>query len=125
MWFWYYILGTVLLIPLIIIIGGIIMQKSCPKKINSLFGYRTSRSMKNMDTWRFAHEYCGRLWWRLGLIMTVPSVLILIPFYTSSEDVIGTVGTVIALIQCTLLFIPIIQTESALKKTFYEDGTRK
>ena len=125
MWFWYYILGTVLLIPLIVIICGIMMQKRCPKNINHIFGYRTSRSMKNMDTWKFAHEYCGRLWWRLGIILIVPSVLVLIPFYASSDDVIGVVGTVIALVQCALLFIPILQTESALKRTFNNDGARK
>ncbi|MDO4554333.1 MAG: SdpI family protein, partial [Lachnospiraceae bacterium] len=28
--------------------------------MNGLKGYRTSRSMKNMDTWKFAHEYSGR-----------------------------------------------------------------
>lgn len=50
-----------LLIPVVVIVTGRIMWKHYPKNINGLVGYRTTRSMKNMDTWRFANEYCGRL----------------------------------------------------------------
>lgn len=33
------------------ILGGRIMWKHSPKNINCVIGYRTSRSMKNIDTW--------------------------------------------------------------------------
>ena len=36
-------------------------MKKAPKEINSVFGYRTSMSMKNKDTWEFAHKYCGKV----------------------------------------------------------------
>ena len=45
------------------------MWKHCPKHINGMLGYRTTRSMKNMDTWKFAHDYCGKLWWKIGWVM--------------------------------------------------------
>ena len=45
--------------------------------------------MKNMETWKFAHDYCGRLWWRLGLITLVPTALLHIPFYHSDVKTIG------------------------------------
>ena len=51
-----------LIIPIVMIIGGRMMWKHCPKHINGIVGYRTTRSMKNMDTWKFAHDYCGKLW---------------------------------------------------------------
>lgn len=35
---------------------GIFLTVHDPKNINGLIGYRTSRSMRNMDTWNFAHE---------------------------------------------------------------------
>ena len=25
--------------------------------------------MKNDETWKFGNEYCGRLWYRIGLII--------------------------------------------------------
>ncbi|MBQ8689389.1 MAG: SdpI family protein [Clostridia bacterium] len=124
MWFWWFMLICDLLIPVIMFIAGIIMWKHCPKNINAFFGYRTTRSMKNMDTWRFAHDYCGRLWWKIGLIMLVPSALIHIPFYHSDENTLGLVGGILMTIQCIVLIVSIFPTESALKNTFNDDGTR-
>ncbi len=125
MWFWWFMLICDLLIPVIMIIAGRMMWKHCPKNINVVLGYRTTRSMKNMDTWRFAHDYCGRLWWKIGLIMLIPSVLIHIPFYHSNENMIGIVGIILITIQCIVLIVSIFPTEAALKKTFFDDGTRR
>ena len=125
MWFWWFMLICDLLIPAVMLIGGRAMWKHCPKQINHFLGYRTTRSMKNMDTWRFAHEYCGRLWWKIGCIMLVPSFLIHIPFYHSSESVLGILGMVLMTVQCIVIIAPIFPTEAALKKTFHEDGTRR
>ena len=122
MWF---IFACDLLIPIIMIGFGRIMWKHIPKDINYIFGYRTTRSMKNEDTWRFAHEYCGRLWWRIGLIMLIPTVLVNIPFYNSNEDTIGIVATIVMTVQLIVLIASIFPTEIALKKTFNDDGTRK
>ena len=90
-----------------------------------IYGYRTKRSIINMDTWKFAHDYCGQLWFKAGLCMFVPSVLIHIPFYYSDEDVIGIVGAVLCMIQVVALIMAIFPTEKALKNTFNDDGTRK
>ena len=124
MWFWWVMLFCDLLIPVTMLIGGRVMWKHCPNSINGLFGYRTHRSMKNMDTWKFAHDYCGRLWWKLGLWMFVPSVLIHIPFYHSTEDQIATVAMILVIVQCIVLIASIIPTEHALKKTFDRNGNR-
>ena len=125
MWFWWFIFACDLLIPVIMLVFGIIMYKHAPKNINYIFGYRTSSSMKNDDTWKFAHEYSGRLWWRLGLIMLIPTVIVHIPFYNSNEDTIGIVATIVMTIQLIVLITSIFPTEIALKKAFNDDGTRK
>ena len=122
MWF---IFACDLLIPIMMIVFGRIMWKHTPKDINYIFGYRTTRSMKNDDTWRFAHEYCGRLWWRIGLLMLIPTVLVHIPFYNSNEDTIGILATIVMTVQLIVLIASIFPTEIALKKTFNDDGTRK
>ena len=125
MWFWWFILVCDLLVPFTMLIAGRMMWKHCPKNINGIMGYRTIRSMKNMDTWKFAHAYCGRLWWKLGVIMLIPSVLIHIPFYQSNEKTIGLIGGILITIQCIVLIMAIFPTESALKRTFNDDGTRR
>lgn len=109
MWFWWFMLICDLLIPAIMLTAGRMMWKHCPKNINGIMGYRTIRSMKNMDTWKFTHAYCGRLWWKLGVIMLIPSVLIHIPFYQSNEKTIGLIGGILITIQCVVLIMAIFQ----------------
>ena len=81
--------------------------------------------MKNMDTWKFAHDYCGRLWQRIGAFLLPLSVLIHIPFYRSDVKTIGCVGSVFVMIQVLILAASLIPTERALKRTFRDDGTRR
>ena len=64
MWFWWFMLICDMIIPIDMVIVGRVMWKHCPKHINGISGYRTTRLMKNMDTWKFAHDYCGKLWWK-------------------------------------------------------------
>ena len=49
MWFWWYMFVCDLLVPLTMIICGKMMWKHPPAKINGMAGYRTARSMKNME----------------------------------------------------------------------------
>ena len=125
MWFWWFLFICNLIVPVIMLIAGRLMWKHCPQKINSVYGYRTRRSMKNMDTWKFAHNYCGRLWYKIGCIMLLLTVVVQISFFRSGEEVIGTVGLVLCTIQIVVLIASIFPTEAALKKTFHEDGTRR
>lgn len=125
MWFWWFVLICDLLIPIMMLGFGLLMCKRTPKNINYIFGYRTTRSMKNQDTWKFAHEYCGNIWWKVGLALLVVTVIAHIPFYNSSEDVLGTVTIIVMTIQIIALIAPIFPTERALKNTFNDDGTRK
>ena len=81
--------------------------------------------MKNMDTWKFAHDYCGRLWWKIGWIMIILTTLLQLPFPRSNENVICMIGLTLCSIQVIVLIAAIFPTEAALKKTFFEDGIRK
>lgn len=125
MWFWWVMFVCALLIPTLMIVCGIIMWKHPPKSINVLIGYRTPRSMKNLDTWKFAHKYCGKLWWIIGLIMLIPSVIVPCPFYYSSVNVIGMVTGILCGVQLVILIVSVIPTELALKINFTDDGIRK
>ena len=80
MGFWWFMFFCDLQVPAVMIFGGRMMWKHPPGKINGIIGYRTSRSMKNKETWKFAQEYCGRLWWKIGWLMLAPSAILHIPF---------------------------------------------
>ena len=125
MWFWWFMFVCNLLTPVLMIVCGKMMWKHTPKNINGIIGYRTTRSMKNMDTWKFAHDYCGRLWWKIGWIMLIPSIIVQFPFFNSDDNMIGVVGVILCTIQCVILIISIFLTERALKRNFTDDGTRR
>lgn len=125
MWFWWFLLVCDTLIPVIMVIAGRLMRKRPPKKINGVIGYRSARSMKNMDTWNFAHDYCGKLWWKAGWAMLLPSILAHIPVYGGSENLIGTVSMIVMAMQIAVLPASVFLTERALKRAFTEDGVRR
>ena len=124
---WFYIMMFIcnLLIPIVMLICGFFMYKYPPKKINHIIGYRTSMSRKNMDTWKFAHDYCGRLWIKLGLLLLIMTIIIQIPFAHSSEDIIGYMTVFVEVTQLVVLLGSIVFVERALKKTFDENGVRR
>ena len=125
MGFWVFMLAMNLIIPLSMIFLGKYFSKRAPGQINMLFGYRTARSMKNQDTWRFAHAYCGRLWWRGGWVLLLLSALGMLPFMHSSGDTLGTACIVFCLGQAALLVLSIFPTERALRRTFDDEGQRR
>ena len=123
--FWWFILISDAIIPITLLIAGILMWKRPPKQINGIVGYRSARSMQSMDTWKFAHVYCGKVCWRTGLILAMPTVIAHIPFYRSPEETLETLSLVLMCMQIVVVLVPIFLTERALRKTFHEDGTRK
>jgi uncharacterized membrane protein len=124
MGFWIFMLMICLLIPIIMIVFGLVFIKRPPKKINDIYGYRTAMSMKNDDTWRFAHRFIGRLWMIIGAAALPVSAAAMFFVLDSDMAGIGLFGVVVALTQCFLLIIPIIPTEKALRRTFDEQGRR-
>lgn len=125
MWFWIFIMISVLLIPITMIGFGKLFMKRGPKTINYAFGYRTTMSMKNMDTWSFAHKYIGKIWFACGLILIPVSVIPMLFTIGKDADTIGNAGMVIAILQLIPLLGSIIPTEIALKRTFDKYGARK
>jgi len=60
---------------LIFILTGIITYFFPPKKINSLYGYRTSRSMLNQKNWTFAQTYSSVQMIYIGIVYLIGSAL--------------------------------------------------
>lgn len=122
---WIILFFANLLTPGLMIGFGRLFQKSPPEKINSVYGYRTAMSMKNQDTWEFAHRYNGKVWYTAGMVMLPITILAMILLLWTSEAVITIVGSVICILQLLVLLgtIPII--EKALRETFDKNGNRK
>lgn len=114
-----------LLIPVIMIFLGRYFDKNPPKDINGMFGYRTSMSKKNKDTWEFANHYCGRLWTIIGWIMLIISIISILFLIGKSVGTVAIFGGIICMIQVVFLVGSIFPIEQALKRNFDKDGNRK
>lgn len=104
---------------------GRYFMKNTPKEINAVFGYRTSMSMKNKDTWEFAHKYCGKIWYACGWILLPITVIFLLLVIGKSKDDVGAIGGAICGAQLIPLIGSIFPTEIALKKMFDKNGKRR
>lgn len=124
MGFWLFLLICNMLIPVIMIVFGKVFENNAPKKINHFCGYRTTMSMKNQDTWEFAHKYCGTVWKKVGLIMSVATLILTVVAFSLSEDMQGIVCSMIVTVQTIILIGSIFPVEKALKKNFDKDGCR-
>jgi len=125
MFFWIFMLVMDLLIPFTMLGFGWYFLKRPPKEINSIFGYRTSMSMKNRDTWMFAHHYCGKLWYVCGLILLPLSVIPMLLVFGAAEDTVEAVGGIVCGLQMIFMIGSIIPTEAALRRTFDRNGRRR
>ena len=87
--FWCMMLLFTLMTPAVMIGFGRSFFKKPPRDINATFGYRTTMSMKNQETWKLAHRVCGRYWFICGLILLPLSVLPMLFVINRSTETIG------------------------------------
>lgn len=129
MGFWIVMFAVALLMPLMMLfIGGLYTKGIGIGHVNTTMGYRTKMSMKNEETWAFAHRHFGTMWKLWGLILLpitiVGSVLCLV-FFGQTNDSIAISMVVIIVVQSIVMMIPLFLTNVALKQTFDEDGKRR
>ena len=79
----------------------------------------------NMETWKFAHSYIGKLWFICGLILLLPSIAVMYFVLGKDANTVGTVGAILVFVQMLPMIGTIIPTEKALKKNFDEFGRRR
>ncbi len=90
-----------------------------PKKINSLYGYRTHRTMLNKEIWDFSNQFFSKILLKYsGICFLVALVLA----YLNPELMVSWVP--MALLIFTLL-ICIISTEKALNEIYDKEGNKK
>lgn len=123
MGFWIYKMVLVLLIPLLMTLGGKCLMESATKEISAL-GYRSSRSMKNKDTWKFANHYCGELWIKMGLVILIFSIVAMLFVVGGDKNEIRNFTYIVRGIQLVSLVLSAVLSERALRSNFDKQGNR-
>ncbi len=102
---------------------GLLLVKKPPQGINSFFGYRTSMSGKNNETWDFAQKYAGKVWLLSGVLNLLLFATLI--FLLNGTPNFKNVCTIIIYAQLFVLLLVILPTELALRKNFDKDGNRR
>ena len=98
---------------LLFCIAGYVMLKFPPKKINSLYGYRTTSSMKSKDRWDFSQKYSAIEMMKAGGILAVCSGIGLL--YQPADLTSMFLGLGLMILAVALL---VIRIEKAIHKKF-------
>jgi uncharacterized membrane protein len=98
---------------LIFIIAGIILLKFPPKKINGIYGYRTSSSMKTQLRWDFAQIYSSKETIKLGFLLALFGLIGLIYHPNEKTGMILGMGFLISMV-----IVLLTRVEFAIKKKF-------
>lgn len=123
--FWVFTLVMALLPPACMVHFGWRFMKKPPGEINSGYGYRTARSMRNRQTWEFAHVYSGRFWYRAGKPVLAVSLLWMALLFGRDVDTVGKSALILMVIQMVPFLAVIPATERALKQTFDDSGRKR
>lgn len=113
----------VLLIPGIMIFFGRTMKDHPPKTINAAYGYRTSMSMINQDTWDYAQAACAKRWRKWGRVLALITLVVLIVALRrpAFADVLGFYTA----FEVAFLLASVAATEMDLRRTFDQKGDRR
>ena len=119
------LIGVFVIPGVLLLFGWLFTHGRYPKHPNGVYGYRTTRSMKNAETWTFAQERWGRSCWRIGRWLLMLSLLFVAILQTQSVRQHGLYVGAWITVQGVLTLATIIPVERALKNTFDEYGHRK
>ena len=118
-----YLIFLLCLIPgLLILVLGILLKLRPPRSINALYGYRTTSSMRNMDTWMLANIYSAKVMMVVGIVNLLGGTALASSAKQSMLEQ-ASLGYVLFFVLSVITVIPI--TEMFLKKKFDNKGNRK
>lgn len=123
--FWAFMLFTTLLIPGSMILLGRSFLKKPPGEINGGYGYRTTRSMRNPETWAFAHAHSGRFWYRAGWLTLAVSLVWMALLFGREVKTAGNAAMILIGIQMVPFLAVIPATERAFKRNFDDFGRKR
>lgn len=95
MGFWIFMTSMTALLPVILLGLGTHFYRHPPQKINYIWGYRTRRSMKNQETWIFAHQYYGKQSVLFCKFLLPLSIIPMVFAYHQNEHIIGLIATIV------------------------------
>ena len=107
------ILSTSNIVGSIFLIIGMILFLFPPKKINKLYGYRTSNSMENIERWNYAQTLSSKRLIISGLLLLTAGIVGLV--FPSIQGLVNSIGLSASVLMIIFIYI---KTESDIVKKF-------
>lgn len=101
----------------LLFVFSIIFYLFPPKKINSIYGYRTPKTMKNETIWNFANTFFVKQF----IIYSAISLAMALLFVFLAKEVSWQPMAIMLL----SLAVSVIKTEQEISKNFDDDGKKK
>ena len=123
---WVFLLVCNLIAPVFMILFGRRFLNNPPRERNGWYGYRTNRSMKSQDTWDFAQQYMGEIWYKAGwalVLFAVPGQLLTLLAPTMESMCMWSIAP--TTVEIIVMLAAIIPVERALKQKFDDNGMRR
>ena len=94
---------------IVFLIAGYLLKKKPHKKINGIYGYRSSKSMQSQKAWDAAQLYSAKMMMQLGTILVILGLPFL--FFTLTENMYLVHVGLFLVILIALVFYMFYKTE--------------
>lgn len=105
-----------LAIPIVMIAIGILVRKVPPKTVDKVYGYRTKRAMKDEKSWLIAHRFYAVWVSTYGFLSLLFACGVTFVLKEELPEVLARVSLYVIAIEVVFLLLPILHTESMLKR---------
>lgn len=111
-----------LAIPMCTLILGLLCWRCPPKGPTWAFGYRSRRARASDESWRFAQNLAGQIWFWMGLGLLIVALFVCISLRKMDMEAAVHTAMVWAIVQCVCLLLSMIPTEVLLLRRFDRFG---
>lgn len=116
---------SVLIIPLVMVILGLVGWLCPPKEANWYLGYRTRRAMGSEDSWFFAQKLRGMVWTIAGGAMLIPSLILRGLMAKGSMDYASRMVITYVGVQLGVLILSLIAMRIVMLVRYDRKGNRR
>ena len=116
---------SVLIIPLVMLILGLMGWLCPPKEANWHLGYRTRRAMGTEDSWFFAQKLRGMIWTIAGGAMLIPALVLRGLMAKGSMDYASRMVITYVGIQLAVLIVSLIAMRIVMIARYDRKGNRR
>lgn len=112
------LLFSVLIIPILMLVFGLLWKKHPPSSPNWIYGYRSKRAMKNQTTWNFTHAYQAKVWRWIGGGLMVLGTVFSVKYQGKGQSILSW----FLYLELAVFFATILLTEFMLRRKFNDNG---